>query len=109
MLPGMLLHVIETPAPVDLRLNYVALKRLGKHMRDPLALVDDICNGRAAQSACIVGLAAGTGIKVSLVQIYPLPILRFIYHLGVKSVSISVLVVKSGGRHSPEVASRLAS
>src|SRR5687768_14119795 len=59
MLPGVLLHVVETTGPVDLAGNDCLLAQMGCHDMDHLAVVIyDIQDVDAAKAADVAGLTA---------------------------------------------------
>jgi hypothetical protein len=58
VLPGVLLHVIEAPVPIDTGLDHITRKGLSENMRDALSFIDHVRNGCTAQETRIVGLAA---------------------------------------------------
>ena len=63
MLPGVLLHVIEAARPVDDPAHQLQVARRWRreHVRDAIALVDDVGHGDAAQRAGVERLSAGGG------------------------------------------------
>jgi hypothetical protein len=69
MLTGVLLHVIETARPVDAGGNAAGRDRAVHHMKYVVVFqVADIENVGFAELAKIVGLAAGGGIEMRLIE-----------------------------------------
>ena len=58
MLSGMLLHVIESPGPVDSSSRRACGQRFRQEVRYSLSFIHHVDNRNAAQLACIMGLAA---------------------------------------------------
>ena len=60
MLPGVLLHVIEAPIPIDGAVHGCLRGRPIDHVRNaPIVQIDDVENAGVAQRSGVVGLAAG--------------------------------------------------
>ena len=69
VLPGVLLHVIETAGPVDLRGNFDGCNRSIEDVRYAVFFIGHLDDVRAAQGAEIEGLAARGRIEGGAVQI----------------------------------------
>ena len=70
VLPGVLLHMIEAPIPINTSLHRTNFNRLVDNMEHFLFFVDHIDDTRISNQPRIVGLAAGGGIKRGAIQFY---------------------------------------
>ena len=69
VLPGMLLHVIETPRPVDLAGDQRALReRRCQHVDDVVAVVDGVDDFGRSEPAGVERLAAGRGVEGGAIE-----------------------------------------
>ncbi len=69
VLAAVLLHVVESPGPVDEALDFIHGHRRGQAVTDLLALVDDVDHGNALNPARVVRLSARSRIERRPVQI----------------------------------------
>ena len=68
VLPGVLLHVVESPRPVDAA-GHNTRDRSGDHVKHAILVVfDDLCHRQSAQRAGVVRLAAGRRVKCAAVE-----------------------------------------
>ncbi len=69
VLPGVLLHVIETPRPVDLAGHRRAVReRRRQHVDDFVSVIDGVDDIRPAEPASVERLAAGRGVEGSPIE-----------------------------------------
>jgi hypothetical protein len=70
MLAGVLLHVVEAPPPINLARHLIRPEFAFDDVNDRIVFGADenIENGQIVQRAEVMGLAAGGGIEITLIQ-----------------------------------------
>src|SRR3954447_9366231 len=94
MLPGMLLHVVEAPGPVDGALDFILRERLGEQVKHPVFLIDDVLNRESRNASKVVRLSAGAGVEGGPVEDYTASIDAPLNHASAEGLAVGIGIIE---------------
>jgi len=108
VLPGVLLHMIEAPVPIENAIDRPIRHRSRHPMRDTFALVDHLNNRDAPDRPGIERLPAGGGIKGRAIEVSGGAPAGCLEDAGSKVAEVAIVVVEPFGHSETDIVAERA-